>query len=482
MVYLDNRLIGLAPVSIPGGTPAPAQLRVEAPGYAPWGDMATVPERGITRYQAVLAPLPGPLTIDVEPPGATVTLDGQTIGAAPLTIDHAAPGPHRVEVNLDDYEGWTGNLLVPPGGGTTEHIALRPMPAQVRVLAALEDTRVWIDDEPMGSPPLTLELDPGEHRFRAWVKGRKPWEQTVALKPNQTIDLDLSLQTSWTGANGEPLFTTAVMIENQLLARPQAGLDRADVVYEALAEGGITRFLAIFGSQSAQVVGPVRSARHYFVYWAAEYQAPLVFVGASPAGYEAMADTHTPMIDEIKGARGFWRTRDRAAPHNLYASTEAVRSGMGAPPEPGSYGGLQFKPDPIRQQGPRAEHVFIRYGFWDYVVEWTYVAETNTYARWMDGQPHKDAVSHQQIEAANVLVQWVDSWPIPNDREKRLDFTQRGSGRLVALIDGALVEGQWSKPTVDSPTTYVDQAGNPILLNAGPTWIQIIPLDAAFHL
>jgi hypothetical protein len=100
----------------------------------------------------------------------------------------------------------------------------------------------------------------------------------------------------------------------------------------------------------------------------------------------------------------------------------------------------------------------------------------------MDGQAHRDAVSHQQIEAANVLVQWVDSWPIPNDREKRLDFTQAGSGRLVALVDGSLVEGRWSKPTVDSPTTYVDQAGNPILLNAGPTWIQIVPLDAVFHL
>src|SRR5205823_9909671 len=135
--------------------------------------------------------------------------------------------------------------------------------------------------------------------------------------PNQTKSFDLALQQGWPTGVSEPIYPLAVVVENQALTTPQSGLNRADVVYEALAEGGITRFLALFATQAADIVGPVRSARHYFVYWAAEYLAPLVHVGASPQGYAALSASGTSNYDEIKGAKGFWRTRDRLAPHNL---------------------------------------------------------------------------------------------------------------------------------------------------------------------
>ena len=91
-----------------------------------------------------------------------------------------------------------------------------------------------------------------------------------------------------------PIYPLAVMVDNFPSSRPQTGLGAADIVYEALAEGGITRFLAIYASRDPELVGPVRSARHYYVYWAAEYNAPLVHVMASDEGYAALVNTGLP--------------------------------------------------------------------------------------------------------------------------------------------------------------------------------------------
>src|SRR5919206_1309191 len=126
------------------------------------------------------------------------------------------------------------------------------------------------------------------------------------------------------------------------LARLQTGLDKADIVYEALAEGGISRFLAIYmltpdfdGGAHADVIGPVRSTRHYFVYLAAEYNATLVHVGASPIGYAALSATDIRNLNESYGDPGIWRSRSRRAPHNAYTSTDDAFAAAGLKGEGG---------------------------------------------------------------------------------------------------------------------------------------------------
>ena len=117
------------------------------------------------------------------------------------------------------------------------------------------------------------------------------------------------------------------MIDNINEARPHFGLADADVIYEAPAEAGIPRLMPIFlrAGGEAQSIGPVRSTRHYFVYLANEYRAPLVHIGASPQGFDALSATGLPDVDEARGDGGFSRDRNRQAPHNAFVSTTSIR-------------------------------------------------------------------------------------------------------------------------------------------------------------
>src|SRR5581483_5424644 len=336
---------------------------------------------------------------------------------------------------------------------------------------------VLVDGTPRGGPEAEIELEPGQRVIRIEADGYRPWQRMVELGPNERRTLEVDLQRPWPDvADGDSISPLAVVVENEEHARPQSGLDRADVVYEALAEGGITRFLAIFATQEPDVVGPVRSARDYFVEWAHEYRAPLVHIGASPQGFAALAATQTPDLDEARGHPGFWRTKDRAAPHNAYTSVGGARAALGAKAEEaGTFSGLLYKGNSLKKAGDLEGEATISFGRADYTASWSYDPVSNEYLRSMNGAPHLDAQSGEQLRASNVLIAWVDSWLIPGDSAGRLQFAQVGSGRLVALVDGVAVEGTWTKDSFDSSTTYKTLDGTPLTLNAGTTWIEVIP-------
>jgi hypothetical protein len=483
-VYLGDELLGQTPLYLSGRGGEPGLLRVQLAGHEAFTRAGDPNSRGVVRVNATLAPLAGTLLLESEPSGATVWLDGRDVGVTPLSFGALSAGLHRVNMSTPDYVDGALELRMPPGGALSERVVLRPMPARLHVSLALGAAQVYLDDQPRGLTPLELEVEPGAHQLRLGADGYRGWEEELELAPNEVRRLELSLQRKWPGfEDADEIFPLAVIVENQEQSRPQSGLDRADVVYEALAEGGITRFLALYATETAPMVGPVRSARHYFAHWAREYLAPLVHIGASPQGYDAIFSDGLRTVDEFKGPAGFWRIRERQAPHNAYTSTEGAWDVLGRQRlYPGSFGGLTFKDHEGRVIGMEAPRALITYGAWNYRVSWEYDARENDYLRFMEGQPHVDAQSSDQLRAANVLVQWVDSWPIPGDTEKRLDFQQIGSGRLIALVDGVAIEGTWSKSSLDAPTHYVDRAGNPIHLNAGPTWIQVLPMGGVLDL
>ena len=343
---------------------------------------------------------------------------------------------------------------------------------------------VWVDDQSRGYAPLELTLDPGEHLVRVEADGYRVWERRLALRPAESRVVDLALQQPWPDLAKSPTPVYAVMIENQEQARPQTGLDQASVVYEALAEGGITRFLALYVGQEPDVVGPVRSARHYYVNWAHEYNAPLLHVGASPLGYDALRSLRAPDLDEIRGDPGFWRSPARQAPHNLFANLGHAKTILKERRalDAGTFGGLEFKRAATRLDGHPATHAAIRFGSWAYTTEWHYDPYWNEYTRWMDGAPHADAITGEQLRASNVLIQTVDSWVIPHDPEGRLEFAQVGKGRVIALLDGIAVDGTWSKESLNAPTEYRDATGAPLRLNTGPTWVIVVPHEGAVAL
>ncbi len=271
------------------------------------------------------------------------------------------------------------------------------------------------------------------------------------------------------------------MVDNISQARPQFGLAEADVVYEAPAEAGIPRLMPIYLRPGTDVprIGPVRSARHYFIYVANEYRVTLVHIGASPQGFDALRQTGLPDLDEQRGDDGFVRDPNRLAPHNAFVSTTSVRDVLrqrSSPNTSASQGPLKF--GDFQPGDQPATTVKIPYpGPEGYSVEYDYDADQQVYDRIMDGQPHLDGSTGQQYAAKSIIIQFADVEPIPNDDAERVDITLVGSGKGVLIANGTQVPLQWSRASVRVATQFTRTDGAPFALPDGQVWIQIVPLQ-----
>jgi len=280
----------------------------------------------------------------------------------------------------------------------------------------------------------------------------------------------------------------AIMIDNLVTARPQVGLVKADLVFEAVAEGGITRFLAVYWRNKPGRIMPVRSARVYYMDWAAELDALYVHWGAARSGGpadvpSAFARLGLRDIDAFAlGTPYFSRDPDRPSPHDGIADTDALwelaaSNDWTGPPAIESW---QFKEDePQRaQQQAAAAAPTVDLGFGgpfksDYAVHWEYDPDTNGYLRSQGGEPHEDGESGNQVQARNVAVV-VTSVSLAGDGTSHLLYETTGSGEAVVFLDGVAVPGTWSKPDAYSRIRFFDAAGNEIAFNRGQTWIEVL--------
>lgn len=271
----------------------------------------------------------------------------------------------------------------------------------------------------------------------------------------------------------KPIYPIAVVVENSWDARPQSGLAQADVLYEAPVEGAISRFMAVFANSVADNIGPVRSARHYFVYLAAEYNASLVHVGSSPQGYGALNATDLVDLDETYGDPGFWRIKGRYAPHNAYTNVDVIKDALDRTrkPDPGGLAGFKFRGDDKPLEGKSAPVVYVDYSGGD-SLKYVYSPERKAYLRYMDGVAHKDADTGEQIAPRNLVVQTVDAWVI--DDVGRLDMDLVGEGKALFFRDGVATRGSWRKSSYGSVTEWLDSDGNPVLMNPGKIFVQIV--------
>ncbi|MCG0274750.1 MAG: DUF3048 domain-containing protein [Thermosediminibacteraceae bacterium] len=271
----------------------------------------------------------------------------------------------------------------------------------------------------------------------------------------------------------------AVMIENEKSARPQSGLNRADIVYEVLAEGGITRFLALYLGEDADEIGPVRSARPYFLDFAMEYDPIYVHYGGSPQAYlDLKKNSNIDNIDGIYDNVTFWRDKTRRAPHNAYTSTDnilktAQKRGYLKPvkldqwnfvEEITSAGGLkEFQLDYSR----------------NYKVKYIYDEGEKAYIRYINDKPHVDRKTGEPIAVKNIIVQFMDTRVI--DSEGRLAIKTTGSGTGYYISDGDCTFINWEKSSRFSKTKYTTEDGRELKLNPGNTWIQVLPHQAEIH-
>lgn len=297
-----------------------------------------------------------------------------------------------------------------------------------------------------------------------------------------------------------------VMIENHEEARPQSGLTSADVVYEAVAEGGITRFLAVFYCGiSAQdiIVGPVRSARTYFLDWASEYgDFPLyLHVGGAHVSGPANALGQIGDYGWLRKGNDFnqfslgfkecWRDYERlghvaATEHTMYCRPEriwevAAKRSLTNVDEEGVFWDEDFTPWSFKDDAEvseRGEVTRIAFGFWSgyqaYNVVWNYDQTANSYLRENNGASHTDLNTEQQVQAKNVVIAFTQERG-PIDEEKHLVYTTIGRGQAIVFQDGRAINGTWSKTRRTSRTVFRDSTGAEIEFVSGPIWIEIVP-------
>ena len=277
---------------------------------------------------------------------------------------------------------------------------------------------------------------------------------------------------------------TCVMIENSIDARPQSGLDQAGVVYEAIAEGGITRFMALFQEAKPQYIGPVRSVRLTYAELAKPYQCSIAHVGGSGNALNLIRNSSNGYrdIDQYFNGSFYWRISSRRAPHNVYTSFEKLdQLNFNKGYTTSNFKGFaRVSPDEAPAASEQnATTINITMSSNSYNPVFNYDAVSNTYKRsHVSGGPHlvvDGSGAKVQLAPTVVIAMKVD--PITRTSETRFsDYTTTGSGDAFVFQNGSVTVATWQRTDVNSELKFVDKTtGNEILLNRGQTWISLYP-------
>lgn len=298
----------------------------------------------------------------------------------------------------------------------------------------------------------------------------------------------------------------AVMIENHEEARPQSGLSYADIIYEAVAEGGTTRFMAVYycGVAAGNLgVAPVRSTRTYFLPWVLEYDALYNHVGGAGRCIDETVDPRAKALCQIGqygikdmdqfgiGFPDCYRNPDRldhpvATEHQMVCFTDnlykiAKDRDWTNVDEEGVLWNKNFEPWKFKKEAnleERGNPAALEFNFWEgykeYAVRWEYVKEENLYKRYNGGQPHKDLEGDIQLTAKNIVILFAKETG-PVDDHGHLLYENIGGGKALISQDGKVVEGSWVKKTKTSRTKFFDKGGAEVAFNPGQIWIEMVP-------
>lgn len=302
----------------------------------------------------------------------------------------------------------------------------------------------------------------------------------------------------------------AVMVENSEEARPQSGLSRADIIYEALAEGWITRLMGVFYCNTPLeniTLAPVRSARTYFVDWVSEYDALYAHVGgANRIGVNAdVTDPRADALGQIDaygikdmdqfgiGYPDCYRNPDRlehpvATEHTMVCFSDnlykiAEKRGWTNVDNRGVSWDKNFTPWSFGNDAKESDRgtvanikLVFSQGYEKYDVAWEYDKTTNSYKRLNGGVPHLDLETKEQLAVKNVVVQ-LTKLIGPIDDTGHFLYTTVGSGKALIFKDGKVINGTWAKKTRVGRTMFYDPTGNEIEFNRGLIWIELLPSE-----
>ncbi|HHY40018.1 MAG TPA: DUF3048 domain-containing protein [Syntrophaceticus sp.] len=258
----------------------------------------------------------------------------------------------------------------------------------------------------------------------------------------------------------------AVMVDNLGPARPQTGLGEAGVVYEMETEAKITRFMALFAGDPPSVVGPVRSARSYYLQICKEWDAIFAHVGGSKDAIANIKRWGIRDLDQFANKGEFWRDKSRKAPHNVYLNIDEATAGKDLMMEP------HWRFGDLPDGDPDYQKISFNYGN-NNNVTYEFAADKKRYLRYINGSPHTDRESGEQIAVTNIVLQYADHH-YRGDGSARIDIQLIGSGRAEYFLAGQYQEGSWRKDSIDSPTKFFDSYGQEIIFPRGNTWVQVL--------
>ncbi len=321
--------------------------------------------------------------------------------------------------------------------------------------------------------------------------GEETPSATPSATPTATIALTPTPELIPTPTIGPRSYTTGlafdgdykpvmVVIENSPQARPQTGLQTADVVYEVPVEGSITRFVCVFSDNVPEGVMPVRSGRVSFLYIQQEWDAAFMHYGGSGSGISGAPDytfygnaLHADIKLDIDGLKGKWsdyyyRVDTADAPHNVMGNPLLVQHLYDYSPKPL---GWLFDENATYAGSDGTQVNLSMCSNDEDFVSYTYDATQDVYLRSMQGKAFNSAETNAQVSVKNVIVQYSTYKSV--DEYKVWQMT--GNGKAVFYIGGIRVEGTWEKASATDPTIYRDIDGNQIVLRPGNTWIHIHP-------
>mgnify|MGYP006287433495 CR=1 FL=1 len=280
----------------------------------------------------------------------------------------------------------------------------------------------------------------------------------------------------------------AVMIDNAGNGcLPQGGLYKAQIIYEIIVEGGVSRLMPVFWGELPELTGPVRSSRHYFLDYVLEHDAIYVHFGWSP---QAKNDISVLGINNINGVgyggEVYWDiTKDRRNWQDSYTSGENIENFL----KKAKYRRntdkelvFDYNEEEIELvQGQNATKIDISYGQY-YKCGFTYDSESKMYLRMREGKPHIERITNEQLDAKNIIIQFAKNHLIPGDLKGRQEVYTVGTGNGWYITNGKAVEITWSKNSRDSKTQYFYDTGDKVSFNKGKTWIQIVPLSGSANI
>lgn len=298
----------------------------------------------------------------------------------------------------------------------------------------------------------------------------EPVEYAVTIKKKEAPKFYSPLTGAETDEASTKRRITAIMIENSPDARPQSGLKDAGVVFEAVAEGGITRFIALYQEGRPGLVGPVRSVRPYYVEWAAGFDPAVAHIGGSARALEMIRSGNYGVdMDQFFNAPSYWRAGDRAAPHNVYTSFDKMDELANAKGKTASTFTFAERIAEKPAKAPNATRINIAVSSGSFMVDYDYDASSNSYIRKQGGQAHTDREGGQL--QPKVVIALRVSMTRGLEDGYREQITTTGSGQGYIFQNGTAQEVTWSKAEAKGALVFTAADGKPVQLVRGQTWI-----------